>query len=153
MDREIQEARQMAMEYMKNKVGTEDATRIGGKGTQRRKKRVQHRPPPADEKKLQSALAKLGLSKIAGIEEVTMIREDGSSLKFTAPKVSAVPQANTYVITGAATEGTVQDFLNESAELYKALQMNKAVQEKEEPKIEEINDDVPDFAGDFENPS
>ena len=44
--------------------------RIGGKGSQRRKKKVVHRTATTDDKKLQSSLKKLGVNNIPGIEEV-----------------------------------------------------------------------------------
>merc|ERR1712076_321252 len=52
--------------------------RIGGKGTVRRKKKVVHRTATADDKKLQSSLKKLSVNNIPGIEEVNMIKDDGT---------------------------------------------------------------------------
>lgn len=56
------------------------------KGTQRRKKKVVHKTATTDDKKLQGTLKKLSVNPIPGIEEVNMIREDGTVLHFTNPK-------------------------------------------------------------------
>ena len=59
----------------------------GGKGTMRRKVVRKTKPSTAqDDKKLQSALKKLNVQPIPGVEEVNMFREDGNVLHFTAPK-------------------------------------------------------------------
>ena len=61
--------------------------RIGGKGTVRRKKKVVHRTATTDDKKLQSSLKKLSVNNIPGIEEVNMIKDDGTVIHFNNPKV------------------------------------------------------------------
>ncbi|GFQ86202.1 transcription factor BTF3 homolog 4, partial [Trichonephila clavata] len=76
--------------------------RIGGKGTARRKKKVVHRTATTDDKKLQGSLKKLAVNNIPGIEEVNMIKEDGSVIHFNNPKVQASLAANTFAITGHA---------------------------------------------------
>ena len=45
--------------------------RIGGKGTQRRKRKVVHKTATTDDKKLQSSLKKLAVNNIPGIEEAS----------------------------------------------------------------------------------
>ena len=59
----------------------------GGKGTVRRK--IVRKPKASnaqDDKKLQTALKKLNVQPIPGVEEVNMFKEDGNVLHFTAPK-------------------------------------------------------------------
>ena len=46
-------------------------TRIGGKGSQHRKKKVEHCSSATDDKKLQNSLKKLTVNNISGIEEVS----------------------------------------------------------------------------------
>jgi len=76
--------------------------RIGGKGTPRRKVVKKSGAAAAqDDKKLQTALKKLNVQPITGIEEVNMFREDGNVLHFTAPKVHASVPSNTFAIYGA----------------------------------------------------
>jgi len=80
----------------------QEQVRIGGKGTQRRKKKVVHRTATTDDKKLQSSLKKLGVNSIPGIEEVNLIKDDGQVIHFNNPKVQASLTANTFAITGHA---------------------------------------------------
>uniref|UniRef100_A0A4W5R4R9 Transcription factor BTF3 n=1 Tax=Hucho hucho TaxID=62062 RepID=A0A4W5R4R9_9TELE len=85
--------------------------RIGGKGSARRKKKVVHRTATADDKKLQSSLKKLAVNNIAGIEEVNMIKDDGSVIHFNNPKVQASLSANTFAITGHAETKQLTEML------------------------------------------
>lgn len=111
--------------------------RIGGKGTQRRKKKVVHKTN-TDDKKLQNSLKKLAVNVIPGIEEVHMIKDDGHVIHFNNPKVQASLPANTFAITGHAETKQVTDLV---------------------PKIlnsvgrgtEEGEDDVPELVGDFDS--
>lgn len=57
-----------------------------GKGTPRRKVKKVHRTADADDKKLQTALKKLNVQPIQGIEEVNMFKEDGNVIHFGAPR-------------------------------------------------------------------
>merc|ERR1711864_14855 len=79
----------------------QEKVRIGGKGTQRRKKKVVHKTATTDDKKLQSALKKMSVNSIPGIEEVNMIKDDGTVLHFNNPKVQASLSANTFSVNGA----------------------------------------------------
>ncbi|CAK7271517.1 Nascent polypeptide-associated complex subunit beta [Sporothrix epigloea] len=75
-------------------------SRIGGKGTPRRK--VKRAPPrsAADDKKLQASLKKLNVQPITQIEEVNMFKSDGNVIHFAAPKVHASVPSNTFAIYG-----------------------------------------------------
>merc|ERR1712158_5305 len=85
--------------------------RIGGKGTARRKKKVVHRAATTDDKKLQYSLKKLAVNNIPGIEEVNMIKDDGTVIHFNNPKVQASPSANTFAITGHAENKNITEML------------------------------------------
>lgn len=85
--------------------------RIGGKGTVRRKKKVIHRTATTDDKKLQSSLKKLSVNNIPGIEEVNMIKDDGSVIHFNNPKVQASLAANTFAVTGHAENKQITEML------------------------------------------
>lgn len=74
--------------------------RIGGKGTPRRKRKIVHQTPGTDDKKLQSVLKKTAVNPIPGIEEVNMIKNDGTVIHFNNPKAQASLAANTFAITG-----------------------------------------------------
>lgn len=85
--------------------------RIGGKGTPRRKKKVVHQTPGTDDKKLQSVLKKIGVNPIPGIEEVNMIKNDGTVINFNNPKAQASLAANTFAITGHGEMKQVRNFV------------------------------------------
>ncbi|KAK4686773.1 nascent polypeptide-associated complex subunit beta, partial [Tremellales sp. Uapishka_1] len=75
--------------------------RIGGKGTPRRKQvKKSVTSSQGDDRKLQAALKKLGVSPITGVEEVNMFKEDGNVLHFAAPKVHAALPSNTLAVYG-----------------------------------------------------
>lgn len=109
--------------------------RIGGKGTQRRKKKVVHKTN-TDDKKLQNSLKKLAVNAIPGIEEVHMIKDDGHVIHFNNPKVQASLPANTFAITGHAETKQVTDLVPRI--------LNPDVKISDE-------DDVPDLVEDFDS--
>jgi len=85
--------------------------RIGGKGSQRRKKKIVHKTNNTDDKKLQNSLKKLAVNPIPGIEEVNMIKDDGHVIHFNNPKVQASLPANTFAITGHAETKIVTELV------------------------------------------
>nr|XP_014119267.1 transcription factor BTF3 homolog 4 [Zonotrichia albicollis] len=140
--------------------------RIGGKGTARRKKKVVHRTATADDKKLQSSLKKLAVNNIAGIEEVNMIKDDGTVIHFNNPKVQASLSANTFAITGHAEAKPITEMLpgilsqlgaDSLTSLRKlAEQFPRQVLDSKAPKSEDIDeedDDVPDLVENFDEAS
>lgn len=62
------------------------SSRIGGKGTPRRKMKRAPARSASDDKKLQLALKKLNVQPIQAIEEVNMFKSDGNVIHFAAPK-------------------------------------------------------------------
>ena len=85
--------------------------RIGGKGTVRRKRKVVHRNASTDDKKLQSSLKKIAVNDIPGIEEVNMMKDDGTVLHFNNPKVQASLGANTFSVSGHAEIKPITELL------------------------------------------
>uniref|UniRef100_A0A1B6ENW5 Transcription factor BTF3 n=1 Tax=Cuerna arida TaxID=1464854 RepID=A0A1B6ENW5_9HEMI len=85
--------------------------RIGGKGTVRRKKKIVHTTQATDDKKLQSSLKKLAVNPIPGIEEVNMIKDDGTVIHFNNPKTQASLNSNTFAITGHSENKQIGDLL------------------------------------------
>lgn len=112
--------------------------RIGGKGTQRRKKKVVHKTN-TDDKKLQNSLKKLAVNVIPGIEEVHMIKDDGHVIHFNNPKVQASLPANTFAITGHAETKQVTDLVPKI--------LNSDLRTTEDGD----DDDVPELVGDFDS--
>merc|ERR1712176_1178319 len=140
----------------------QSSVRIGGKGTARRKKKIVHKASNTDDKKLQSQLKKLQINPIPGIEEVNMFKDDGSVLHFSAPKVQASSQANTFAISGQAETKQVSEMLPsivnqlgpEGFASLRKLAMEKVDEEKSAaPVAESKDDDVPELEGDFEQAS
>jgi len=147
----------------------QSAVRIGGKGTARRKKKVVHKTGGTDEKKLQSTFKKLGLQSIPGIEEVNMIKEDGSVIHFNNPKVQASIPSNTFTVVGQAENKQITDMLpgilnqlgTESLTHLRRLASQPfgmppagfGFQPTHGAVPEEEEDDVPDLVGDFDEPS
>jgi len=149
--------------------------RIGGKGTARRKKKVVHKTATTDDKKLQSNLKKLSVTNIPGIEEVNMIKDDGSVIHFNNPKVQASVPANTFAIVGHAENKQITDMLPgilnqlgaESLTHLKRLAGNVSNFAASgpvgaggltggigtQPPVEEEDEDVPELVGDFDEPS
>jgi len=101
----------MNPEKLKQLQANQANVRIGGKGTVRRKKKVVHRTATTDDKKLQSSLKKLSVNNIPGIEEVNMIKDDGTVIHFNNPKVQASLQSNTFAVTGHAENKQITEML------------------------------------------
>lgn len=89
----------------------QEQVRIGGKGTPRRKKKVVHSTPATDDKKLQSSLKKLSVNTIPGIEEVNIIKNDGTVIHFNNPKAQASLATNTFAITGNGEPKQISEML------------------------------------------
>eukprot|EP01071_Lankesteria_metandrocarpae_P005791 Lankesteria_metandrocarpae@DN4131_c0_g1_i1.p1 len=158
---------------LRERFGEAAGGRIGGKGAPRRKKKAVHKAAAVDEKRVQSTLKPLGLSTIPGIEEVSMLMSDDKVLHFSAPRVQAAPNANTYVVSGQSDEkpaSEVQKYFPSTritqAMLEKLLQAASEGKHDEEalakmlsagqgpaaPRVEEEEDDdtVPDLVENFD---
>ena len=143
----------------------QEQVRVGGKGTARRKKKVVHKTTATDDKKLQSSLKKLAVNTIPNIEEVNMIRDDGTVLHFNNPRVQASLAANTFAITGHAENKVLTEMLpgilnqlgaEGLSNLRKlAERMPQSRMADMENGIEEADDDddVPDLVDNFDEPS
>uniref|UniRef100_A0A915PTK3 Transcription factor BTF3 n=1 Tax=Setaria digitata TaxID=48799 RepID=A0A915PTK3_9BILA len=101
----------MNVEKIKKLQQNAAQVRTGGKGTARRKKKVVHKTAATDDKKLQSNLKKLSVTNIPGIEEVNMIKDDGTVIHFNNPKVQASVPANTFSVTGSAENKQITEML------------------------------------------
>merc|ERR1712029_317165 len=139
--------------------------RIGGKGTARRKKKVVHRTATTDDKKLQSSLKKLSVNNIPGIEEVNMIKDDGTVIHFNNPKVQASLAANTFAVTGHGENKQITDLLPgilnqlgaESLQHLKKLASNVPTVDGMDGTLDagkdDDDDDVPDLVENFDEAS
>merc|ERR1712096_259954 len=148
-------------ERLKQLQANKASVRIGGKGTVRRKKKIVHNTATTDDKKLQSTLKKLSVNTIPGIEEVNMIKDDGSVIHFNNPKVQASPSANTFAVTGHGENKMLTEMLPSilnqlGAEgignLRKLAQQLPPKQAASEDKKDD-DDDVPDLTENFDEAS
>ena len=140
----------------------QEQVRVGGKGTARRKKKVVHKTATTDDKKLQSTLKKLAVNTIPNIEEVNMIRDDGTVLHFNNPKVQASLAANTFAVTGHAENKQLTEMLpgilNQlGAEGLSNLRRlaEQLPKSRIDPSLDDDgdDDDVPDLVENFDEPS
>lgn len=133
----------------------QEQVRIGGKGTPRRKKKVVHNTPATDDKKLQSSLKKLSVNTIPGIEEVNIIKDDGSVIHFNNPKAQASIANNTFAIIGNGEHKQISEML---PGILSQLGPNGLMQLKKiandivaNKKLAADEDDVPDLVENFED--
>jgi hypothetical protein len=89
-------------------------------GTPRRKKKIVHQTAATDDKKLQSTLKKLAVNNIPGIEEVNLIKNDGTVIHFNNPKTQASLASNVFAITGHGEQKQVHHL----APLFPFLHLN-----------------------------
>ena len=100
------------------------------------------KPSGKAEKKVRKALSKLGMTKVEGVNRVTMKQKDNYILYVKDPEVFCSAQnANSYIIFGELTFDDHEKKLTQDtiAELKKEGEKLKTVNEKkEEPKVEVV---------------
>ncbi|SPO00180.1 probable Nascent polypeptide-associated complex subunit beta [Cephalotrichum gorgonifer] len=141
MDTEVQERLR--------KLGASARIVIGsGKGTPRRKVKRAPARSGADDKKLQGALKKLNVQPIQAIEEVNMFKEDGNVIHFSAPKVHAAVQSNTFAIYGNGEDKELTELvpgiLNQLGPDSLAS-LRKLAESYQLQKKDEDDEDIPDL--------
>lgn len=155
----------MNAEKLKKLQAQADAVRIGGKGSARRKRKNIHRTATTDDRKVQSALKKLSVNNIPGIEEVNMIKEDGQVIHFNNPKVQASLTANTFAVTGHAEHKQIADMLpgilnqlgseslNSLKKLASSVASGTSDSNKQTTADVDDDDDVPELVENFDEAS
>lgn len=131
----------------------QEQVRIGGKGTPRRKKKVVHSTPATDDKKLQSSLKKLSVNTIPGIEEVNIVKNDGTLIHFNNPKTQASLATNTFAITGHGEHKEISEMLPGILTQLGPdglLQLKKIANDIVSSKKLADDDDVPDLVENFD---
>ncbi|KAL9699818.1 hypothetical protein quinque_003259 [Culex quinquefasciatus] len=142
----------MNAEKLKKLQAQAAEVRIGGKGMPRRKKKIVHTNSAVDDKKLQLSLKKLGVNTIPGIEEVNMIKNDGTVIHFNNPKTQASLATNTFAITGHSETKQITEMLPSIISqlgpegLSQLKKLASAV-------VAEDDDDVPELTENFEEAS
>jgi nascent polypeptide-associated complex subunit beta len=135
--------------------------RMGGKGTQRRKKRVVKKAAGADDKVLQANLKKMSMTQIPEIEEVNMMKTDGSVIHFSNPKVQASVPSNTFSISGKSDTKEIHEILQKSPsilnqlgpESLKHLMQMQTMMTGAGAGGEEDDEQVPELLGNFDDAS
>lgn len=142
----------MNAEKLKKLQAQAAEVRIGGKGMPRRKKKIVHTNSAVDDKKLQLSLKKLGVNTIPGIEEVNMIKNDGTVIHFNNPKTQASLATNTFAITGHSETKQITDML---PSIISQLGPEGLSQLKKlaSAAVTEDDDDVPELTENFEEAS
>lgn len=64
----------------------DNGAKIGGRGTERRKKKVAHKTQINDDKKLKAMIKKFNVHPLPEITEVNMFKDDFSVLQFKEPE-------------------------------------------------------------------
>ena len=97
-----------ARDKLKAKFG--DAARTGGKGTERRKKKV----PPKNKNEdavLNKKLSKFGLQTLPDIEEVNMFRDDDTVMHFKKPVLQFSMKDQLITVSGDCETKNIKDLL------------------------------------------
>ncbi len=89
------------------------AARTGGKGSIRRKVTHATKAVNEDEKKIAAAISKLPIRDIPQIDEVSIIKGDGTFMNFNKPKVTGNPEAFTWVVQGFPQVKSATDMLSQ----------------------------------------
>jgi len=74
-----------ARERLAKKFG-DNTTQLGGKGSERRKKKTTHKTQINDDKKLKAMIKKFNVHPLPEISEVNMFRDDNTVLQFREPE-------------------------------------------------------------------
>lgn len=92
-----------ARKRMEEKFGN---LKLGGKGTQKRKKLVVHKSAAVQDKKIAAIAKKSGARNLGDTAEINVFKDDNSVLHFKKPKVEyAVKDKVTFITGTAETKG------------------------------------------------
>lgn len=114
---------------------------------------VVHSTPATDDKKLQSSLKKLSVNTIPGIEEVNIIKNDGSVIHFNNPKTQASLSTNTFAITGHGENKQISEMLPGILTQLGPeglMQLKKIASDMMSTKKMPDDDDVPELVENFD---
>ena len=137
----------------------------GGGGSVRRKKKAVHKNAVGDDKKITSAVKKLGATPIPGIDEVNMFKNDNTVLHFKNPKVQSAVQSNTFVVSGNGAVKDISELLPgiisqlgpENMDSLRALAEQFQAQASKMEGVTEgddkADDEIPDLVDNFEEVS
>merc|ERR1711981_90966 len=103
-DQEVKEARaKLAARFGK--------TQVGGKGTQRRTKKVVHHQEVNEDKKLKSTIKKFGMQTLQDIDEVNMFKDDNTVIHLKRPQTQFSVRENLLVVAGSPETKNLKDMM------------------------------------------
>eukprot|EP00356_Strombidium_inclinatum_P002489 CAMPEP_0170478632 /NCGR_PEP_ID=MMETSP0208-20121228/114_1 /TAXON_ID=197538 /ORGANISM="Strombidium inclinatum, Strain S3" /LENGTH=153 /DNA_ID=CAMNT_0010750925 /DNA_START=58 /DNA_END=519 /DNA_ORIENTATION=- len=149
MDNEVKDAR----EKLKARFGN---TQIGGKGTQRRTKKVVHHQEVNEDKKLKSTIKKFGMQTLQDIDEVNMFKDDNTVIHLRKPQTQFSVRENMLVVTGTPETKEIKDMMPDilkqvGPQQYQYLKGQMAELSGAKNEAEADDDDVPELVGTFED--
>ena len=150
MDQEVLDARaKLAARFGK--------TQVGGKGTQRRTKKVVHHTEVAEDKKLKSTIKKFGMQSLQDIDEVNMFKDDNTVIHLKRPQTQFSVRENLLVVAGTPETKELKDMMPDilkqvGPQQYSFLKealgnMGKGAS----TAAADDDDDVPELVGTFED--
>merc|ERR1712195_249109 len=84
---------------------------VGGKGSQRRTKKVVHHQEVNEDKKLKSTIKKFGMQQLQDIDEVNMFKDDHTVIHFKKPQTSFSVRENLLVVTGTPETRGIKEMM------------------------------------------
>lgn len=120
-------------------------TRVGGKGSWRRKGKKQPHGDALEAQKVWAAAQRLINGRVFPLDNVTMLLKDQEKAKsFNKPELLCDTRANTYIIHGKAEEKPMADVLQD---LISGIDFSKFKGKEEKDELNDVPADV-----DFSNP-
>ena len=77
----------------------------------RKKNKVAHKTNQVDDKKVKSAIKKLGVQPLPGIDEVNFFQDDNTVLHFNTPQIEGNIKDNFFVISGKGELKSLRDLM------------------------------------------
>ena len=133
-------------------------TQVGGKGTQRRTKKVVHHQEVNEDKKLKSTIKKFGMQSLQDIDEVNMFKDDNTVIHLKRPQTQFSVRENLLVVAGSPETKNLKDMMPDilkqvGPQQYSFLKEALGNMGKGGAAAADDDDDdeVPDLVGTFED--
>ena len=128
--------------------------KLGGKGTQKKKKVVVHKVSAVQDKKITAIAKKCGTRNLGDTLEINVFRDDNSVLHFKKPKVEYSHKEKVTFVIGTPLEKTIKDLLPDILKQLGPKQFGFVRDYAEGLKgAETKKDDAPELVEDFEEVS
>lgn len=140
-----------ARKKMEEKFGN---LKLGGKGTQKRKKLVTHKSTVVQDKKITALAKKAGARNLGEVSEINVFKDNNTILHFKKPKVEYSHKEKITFVTGTGEEKQIKDMLPGILKQLGPKQLGfikdyaNSLKATDKPK-----EDAPDLVEDFEETS